>query len=105
MPVFTVQIPVTVIVSITVDAPDEESAMIVDFSRLKPEPVYQTDRGVAVDHDAFSIGWIGDEGYDWDKATAEPTDHASDDDTVFVDHSGTIYPDRESRDAAIANED
>ena len=104
MPCFSVQVPLIVLINITVDAPDEESALIVDFTRIKPEPVYQTDRGVAVDHDAFSLGWLGDEGYDWDKATAEPTD-ANDDDTVFVDHSGTIYPNRESRDAALSDDD
>lgn len=105
MPCFSVQVPLIVLINITVDAPDEESALAVDFSRLKPEPVYPTDKGVAVDNDAFSLGWLGAEGYDWGKATAEPTDHANDDGTVFVDHSGTIYPDRKSRDAAIAKED
>lgn len=104
MPCFSVQVPVTVLVNITVDAPDEESARAVNIASVKPAPIFTTAKGIDADHEAVSIGWIGNDGYHWSEADAtpcEPTEAA-----IIIDHDGKVYPTREARDAAIgADED
>ncbi len=104
MPCFVVQVPVTILINITVDAPDEDAAQIVDIASIKPAPIFQTDKGIDADNDAFSINWIGRDGYRWDEADATPCDPTKD--AIIIDHDGNIYPTREARDAAIgADED
>lgn len=104
MPCFSVKVPVTISVTIIVDAPDKESAPSVDVSKLKRSPIYNTAKGIEANHKAFSIGWIGSDGYRWSEAEADPCDPI--DAAIIIDHDGTIYPTREARDAAIgADED
>lgn len=108
MPVFTVQIPVISIVSITVDAPDADTATMINIAGLDKEPIYQTHNGIDADDDRFSIAWLGKDGYSFEKASATPADPEEsfqDEDVVFVGFDGDVYPDRESRDAALSDED
>lgn len=99
MPCFSIQVPVTVLVNITVDAPDIEAAQVIDINSIKPDPVLQTYNGICANHDAFDVNWIGSDGYCWSESNTTPCDPT--DAAVFVGYDGEIYPTRDARDAAI----
>lgn len=102
MPRYSVQVPVTILVNFTVDAPNESAAISTDLDKLRRKPIMPTFKGIEADHPDFSIGWIGADGYKWDRADADLTEDPT---TLFVDHDGKIYPDAATRDAAIAEDE